>query len=275
MKPLFEILPAGIETDKCILVCEINNENFSYVIKDEAQNMYVAFAVFEFEKGADENQYGNILQGLIESQSLLQGMFKKVCVIYAYKESVLIPFTLYSSLENENVLNLVHGNLQNDSVVLTDLVTEDGVYNAYRVPLQIQNILNSKFPGAENMHQYSALLKHGRVAADKLFIIFYQNRILVKLTKNAHVMLLNSFLYNAPEDVSYVLLNICKQFDVKNIPVEVSGLIERESSLFKEIYKYFEVIDFASLPERANYSEQITEQPAHYFSHIFAYNLCE
>jgi hypothetical protein len=275
MKALFEILPSGIEPDKCILVCEINNENFSYLIKNEAQNMYVALAVFEFEKSSDENEYGNILQGLIESQPLLQGIFKKVCVIYSYNESVLIPFTLYSSLENESVLNLVHGNLQNDSVVLTDLVTEDGVYNAYRVPLKIQNVINSKFPGAENIHQYSALLKQTATAGDKLFIIFYPNRILVKLNKNGHVALINSFVYNTPEDVSYILLNICKQFDVKNIPVEVSGLIERDSILFKEIYKYFEVIDFASLHGGANYSEQITRQPAHYFSHIFAYDLCE
>jgi hypothetical protein len=275
MKSLFEILPTGIETDKCILVCEINNESFSYSIKNEAQNMYIAFAVFEFEKGTDENEYANILQGLIESQSLLQDTFKKVCIIYSYRESVLIPFTLYSSLENENVLNLVHGNLQNDSVILTDLVTEGGVYNAYRVPLKIQNVFNSKFPGAEDIHQYSALLKQATTAGDKLFIIFYQNRILVKLNKNGHVALINSFSYNTPEDVSYILLNICKQFEIKNIPVEVSGLIERDSILFKEIYKYFEVIDFASLPEGVKYSEEITRQPAHYFSHIFAYSLCE
>ena len=66
--------------------------------------------------------------------------------MYSFAESVLIPFALYSSLENENVLNLVHGDLQNNTSVLTDLITESGVYNAYRVSTPILNVFKSKFP---------------------------------------------------------------------------------------------------------------------------------
>ena len=54
MKALFEILPEGIDAANCVLVCEISNEGFSYAIKNEEQNKYVAVAVFHFEKGIDE-----------------------------------------------------------------------------------------------------------------------------------------------------------------------------------------------------------------------------
>jgi hypothetical protein len=57
--------------------------------------------------------------------------------------------------------------------------------------------------------------------------------------------------------------------------VAVSGLIEKDSVLYKEIYKYFETIDFASLPAAYTYVEGITRQPPHYFSHIFAIDSCE
>src|SRR5258708_7843232 len=275
MKALFEILPGGVDAAKCILVCEISNENFSYAIKNEEQNLYVAMAVFQFEKGTDHNDYGNILQDVIQTQSLLSGNFKKVCIMYSFAESVLIPFSLYSSLENENVLNLVHGDLQNNTSVLTDLITESGVYNAYRISSPILKVFKSNFPDAENIHQYSVLLKQPHSKEDKLNIIFYPQRIVLKLDKKGRAEFINSFHYDTAEDVSYILLNTCNQFDIENIPVEVSGLIEKDSALHKEIYKYFETIDFASLPAAFTYAEGITQQPRHYFSHIFAIDSCE
>src|SRR5258708_935778 len=206
MKALFEILPGSVDAAKCILVCEISNENFSYAIKNEDQNLYVAVAVFQFEKGTDPNDYGNILQDVIQAQSLLSGNFKKVCIIYSFAESVLIPFALYSSLENENVLNLVHGDLQNNTSLLTDLITESGVYNAYRISAPILNVFKSNFSDAANMHQYSVLLKQPRSKEDKLTIIFYPQRILLKLDKQRQTNLINRFCHNPTPDHSYISL---------------------------------------------------------------------
>lgn len=272
MKALFEILPGSIDAANCTLVCEISNEGFSYAIKNEDHNMYVAVAVFQFEKGTDSKDYGNILQDVIRSQPMLSGNFKKVCIMYSFAESVLIPFALYSSLENENVINLVHGDMQSNTSILTDLVTESGVYNAYRISAPIFNVFKSNFPGAENMHQYTVLLQQPRLKEDRLSIIFYPQRIVIKLDKKGSTELINSFSYTATEDVSYILLNTCKQFDVENIPLEVSGLIEKDSALYKEIYKYFETIYMTSLPAGYNYTEEITQQPSHYFAHLFAIN---
>jgi Protein of unknown function (DUF3822) len=275
MKALFEILPGSIDAAKCILGCEISNEGFSFAIKNEEQNMYVAVAVFQFEKGTEPKDFAKVLHEVIQSQYLLSGNFKKIYIIHSFAESVLIPFSLYSSLENENVLNLIHGDIQNNTSILTDLVIEVGVYNAYRVSVPVLNVFKSHFPNASNMHQYSVLLRQPRLKEDKLTIIFYPQRIVLKLNKNGRTELVNSFCYNTAEDVSYILLNTGKQFQVENIPVEVSGLIEKDSALYKEIYKYFETVDFASLPAESNYVEAITQQPNHYFSHIFAIDSCE
>jgi hypothetical protein len=275
MKALFEILPGSIDAAKCILVCEMSNESFSYAIKDEEQNVYVALAVFQFQKGAAANDYGNTLREVFESQPRLSENFKKVCITYSFAESVLIPFALYSSLENENVINLIHGDVQNNCIILTDLITESGVYNAYRISAAVFNIFKSYFPDAANMHQHSVLLKQPRSKEDMLSVIFYPQRIVLRLNKKGRTEFVHSFCYNTAEDVSYILLNTCKQYEVENIPVEVSGLIEKDSSLYKDLYKYFETVHFASLPQACNYAEGITQQPSHYFSHIFAIDSCE
>ena len=275
MKALFEILPESIDAANCVLICELSNEGFAYAIKNDEQNKYVAVAVFQFERGTEDNDQESNLYRVIKAQPVLAETFKKVCVIYSFAESVLIPFALYSSLENENVINLVHGDMQSNTFILTDLVTESGVYNTYRLSAPMCNVIKSHFPFASGIHQYSVLLKQREPGEDKLNIIFYPQRIVVKLNKKGRTELINSYCYNTAEDVSYILLNTCKQFDVENIPVEVGGLIEKDSALYKEIYKYFETINFASLPAECNYAERIIQQPSHYFNHIFAIDSCE
>ena len=84
MKALFEILPESIDAANCILVCEISNEGFSYAIKNEEQNRYVAVAVFQFEKGTDNNDHGNILHDVIQGINLCwQEILKKfvLCIL--------------------------------------------------------------------------------------------------------------------------------------------------------------------------------------------------
>ena len=98
---------------------------------------------------------------------------------------------------------------------------------------------------------------------------------MVSLIKDGKHQLINSFNYRTAEDVTYTLLNICQQFEVENIDLEISGLLEKNSALYKEIYKYFQTIDLIFLPENKNYNEEITQHPSHYFSHIFALDSCE
>jgi hypothetical protein len=125
------------------------------------------------------------------------------------------------------------------------------------------------------MHQYSLLLKNPVNRNEGLDVIFYSQKIVVHLIKDGKQQLINSYKYQKAEDVSYTLLNICKQFQLENVHLEISGLLEETSALYKEIYKYFTDIEFTSLSPANNYSEEITKFPAHYFSYIFAIDSCE
>ena len=274
LKPVLEILPVDIDAKKCILVCEISNEGFSYVIKDD-DNAYVALAVFQYNKSKGSDDYSNILQNELQQQPLLSGNYKKVYIMYSFGECVLIPFSLYNSHENINVLNLIHGDLQSNVSVLTDVITENGIYNSYRVSTPVLRVIKSKFPDAVNRHQYSVLLKQVPAEGNKLLIIFYLKKVVVMLHKNGGPQFINTFAYDSAEDVLYILLNTCKQFEVKNIPVEISGMIEKNSALSQDIHKYFSSVSFAELPAGCNYSEEITKHPSHYFSYIFAVDSCE
>ncbi len=275
MKAVLEILPVDLDSRKCILLLEISNNGFSYAIKNDEDNIYIAVAIFHYANSNGDVTHADLLEGL-QHQPVLSGNFKKIYILYSFDQSVLIPFSLYSSQENVNVLNLIHGDLEgNNNKVFADMVAAKGIYNTYRVPEAIAGVLKSRFPDALNIHQYSVLLKQAPAGDNHLRVIFYPKKLIVLLIKEGSTQFINTFWFDAAEDVSYILMNICKQFEVENIPVEIGGLIEMNSALYKEIYKYFTNVTLAGLPGGCNYSEEISRHPAHYFSHIFAVDSCE
>jgi hypothetical protein len=275
MKAILNILPGTFDAENSTLICHIGEEGFSYAIKDDLQNIYVAAVVFNYEHGIRKSEQEKLLGNTLLKQLELQSNFKKVYIIYSFSESVLMPFELYKSHENNNILKLVHGDMDMNTILLTDIITEYGICNIYRVPENIVNLFKSKFPDAHNRHLYSVLIKQYPPGDDKLLVIFYPQKIIVKLNKDGQTQILNSYKYQTAIDISYILLNICKQFNVYNIPLELSGMIEQESALYAEIHKYFETMNFAQLPSQVKYSEEITRNPAHYFSPIFVAHSCE
>lgn len=275
MRTAFQILPSSIDAENSTLLCEVSTEGFSYTLKDEIKNSFLALGIYFYDKTTPPVGFPIALQILFHNQELLSKKFKKTIINYSWPESVLIPFSLNKNHQNANVLSLIHGDLHEHDTILTDVIAPHSTYNSFRVPTAIYDIIQSQFPTASNMHQYSILLKEPVSEKNTLSVIFYSQKLVVSLIKDGKHQLINSFNYFSAEDVTYILLNICNQFGVKNIDLKISGLLEQNSALYKEIYKYFNSIELASLPEGKNYSEEITQYPSHYFSHIFAIDSCE
>jgi len=275
MRTVFEILPSSFDPEACWLLCEVSNEGFSFCIKDEEKNSFLGLGIYHFDKNKPPVGFPIALQIVFHQKEILSKKFKKVCVVYSFRESVLIPFSLYDRQKDSTLMNMMFGDLNPNQTILTDVIADKAVYNTYRVSTAISEVIENQFTGASSMHQYSLLMKKPGIESDHLSIIFYAQKVIVCLIKDGKHQLVNTFNYQTPEDVSYVLLDICDQFKIANAHLLISGLIEENSPLYKEIYKYFNEIEFAGLPEGNLYSKEITKFPSHYFSYIFAIDQCE
>jgi hypothetical protein len=71
-------------------------------------------------------------------------------------------------------------------------------------------------------------------------------------------------------DVVYYLLNICQKFGLSQeaTHLSLSGLIDKDSALFKDIYQYFSDISFN---EGVSLND---DYPAHYFTSIYQLAAC-
>jgi hypothetical protein len=91
--------------------------------------------------------------------------------------------------------------------------------------------------------------------------------------KHHHVELLQTYTYASPMDVVYFLLKICTEFQLpqEETQIIISGLIEEESALYKELHHYFLHMHFAisttlSLPDH--------EYPNHFFTSLHNLAAC-
>jgi hypothetical protein len=275
MRTVFEILPSSLDHASCTLLCELSNEGFSFCIKDDDSNSFSALGVYHFDKNKPAVGLPIALQIVFHQKEILCGKFKKVCVIYSFSQSAFVPFSVYDREKNEVLMNMMFGDLSGNETILTDVLTDKSLYNCYRVPSSLVEVIQNQFPDACAMHQYSLLLKNPASENDQLTLIFYTYKFVVCLVKDGKYKLVNSFHFETPEDVSYSLLNICQRFKMEDPPLIIHGLLEESSPLYKDIYKYFSDIQLAPLPSRHAYSEEISKFPSHYFSYIFAIDSCE
>ena len=109
-----------------------------------------------------------------------------------------------------------------------------------------------------------------------MFIDFKTAEFSVVIIKSNKLLLAKTFSYATPDDVLYYLLKCCQQLNIsqQTVRLSLSGLIEKDSAVYRELYKYFINLEFESLPADIKLAEALTEHPPHYFSSISKLAAC-
>jgi hypothetical protein len=272
---VYNILSPDIDTSHSRLFAEINLQGISFIVLDE-HNTFSSLVSYNFPADTNGKAATNAVQKIFASEKLLADNFKKVDIIYAFAESVLVPYEFMNASVNREMLELVYGDAT-ERVIKSDLMFKRNLYNVYGVPVGIFSLINAKFPSAIHSHLYSILPDIlGTEEGNHLYCIFRNNYVTVMLVKNGKLQVVQNFNYLSAVDAVYCLLNVCQGFDidVNEVQLHLTGMIEKESILYREIYKYFPLILFEGMPENFKYAAAIEKIPHHFFSHLFALTSC-
>jgi hypothetical protein len=165
--------------------------------------------------------------------------------------------------------------------VYTTVVSENvpgwNLYNVYRLPSNLHSAISWKFLSAKSWSIYSVVLKSHSSENDEVMIIdFKTDEFSLVILKNNKLLLAKTFSYTSPQDVLYYLLKCCQQLNLSQQTVRVSlaGLIEKDSAVYRELYKYFINLEFESLSAGVKLAESLSVHPEHYFSSISKLAAC-
>ncbi|UAY50648.1 DUF3822 family protein [Ferruginibacter albus] len=274
MNTLFNLQPNNIDTSQATLLMILGLHGISYTILNE--NSFEGIGFYTFGADISLKKVATSSDKIISGDSFLRKEYKNIKIVYSFTDAVLVPSEIINDESNSDMLDLLYGYAQ-EEVLKKDFLASQSLYNIYRVPSDVNDYLSGTFPSATYIHLHTVLpqlLKD--VKGAHMYCIFGTNHVTVMLKINDALQIIQKFTYKTPEDVSYYLLKICAAFNapVNETTLHVTGLLDKVSTLYTEIYRYFINIFFEGLPEGYTYGDEIKTHPSHFFSHLFSLAAC-
>lgn len=275
VNPSFNITTENTPLNKPNLFISAGKQGISFIQLDTDSNTFISVLVYHFAKNLTATAIAEQVNEIVSSENLSQQHFKKIFVTWCFDENVFVPQEYFDAGNSKEMLLLVHGDLM-QGAVQNELVATHNLHTVYKIPAAVKNIFNIAFPFCIQNHQSSLLINFEKNNKDLLYCNFYPEHLTVLLRKNGQLQIIQQFEYASPEDAVYHLLNVCQSFetDAAKTILTVSGMIDTDSNLYSELYKYFQSVNCADLSASFNYAEEIKDHPAHYFSHLFATASC-
>jgi hypothetical protein len=280
LQPSIHIHKDGLENAQigdANLYIDAGQSHFAFAVLDLSANEFIAYEFFQLKQGNQDEE----LNWVLTNNHLLSLSFKDVFIAFNTREAVLIPEALYKKEDGQTILSMIHGDLHTGQV-LQEHIPGHEIFAVYQVPDFLHSALSERFMNGHYWHFYTAFLQicHQRkndLPDSYIYVNFYPNQVIIAVIQDEICHLIQTFLYDIPEDVSYHLLNITEQLDIDNatMPVFVSGLIDIGSSLYAELLKYFIKVETDPGSNKFGCDAGFKTVPDHFFTPVFSLALCE
>lgn len=248
-----------------------NREMIQPVLNIKAGEKYFSFAVTDNISGGISSLCywtgegdTNVLTDDVTARLTEYGnSFYLVKVCYDYPGNMLVPSVGFRHEDASLLKHFAPGS----AITITELIAEWQLYNVFAVPKEIHDWVTARYPSAKNWHQVSVSLKNISAAATDgcLQVDIRHTGFSVIVVRNGKLLIAQTYEYNTPEDILYYLLKICRQFSLSQstVKLELSGLVEKESALYRVLYQYFAVIYFRDAEWKIG-----SEYPLHFFTSL-------
>jgi Protein of unknown function (DUF3822) len=271
---------AGFYSDTTIsglghdLTIELGDEEMVCMTKSIDTGLIDSFELFSFDKDATED-WNDIFYEIKTLSATFNKQYKQVFCYFNTEESILIPEKFLTASSAEDYLNLVYGDNPRMELKYEKLHATKVFINAYRIKKSITELLNRQFIIFQTAHSYSNILNEvmRRPRLDEQFIKiqFYTHHFIFALWKGERLQMIQTFPYKTAEDLLYYLLRIEQQFALERAiaVVEVSGMIDIESNIYKQITHVFQHVHLDAIQPTGVFKLMQDEYPAHYFTPFF------
>jgi hypothetical protein len=266
-------IKTGNSTDpsQTILLMIAGENYFSFALLNHLSKELVEFGYY-----SKENIMTNSWTDFFEQNEVLSERYYQSAIAFKAAESILVPAEYYKSEDAWLQLKVIYGESV-QSVLITEHLPDWNMYNLYRVPEALHSAISKRFVTGKFWNSHSVHLKNFPGEKQNAILVdFVMDEFSVIVFKNNALQLAQSFTCSSPEDVLYYLLKICQQLGLSQQEVKIilAGLIEKDSAIYRELYKYFIHLEFENLPDGIRIADALSQYPRHYFSSICKLATC-
>ncbi len=258
LKQLFTIENQHGAPVQPVLSLRLGNHHMGYSITNPGGEVLYSLGYYQ-----TENTDRETLETLLEQTPALKASFYSVQVSWDFTGNALLSSAGHQPDQSGSMLKALYGT-NGQEAVITENVGDWQLFNVYAVPAALLHSVQQHYPSAQSRHQFSLAMNDVIAATDagNLYVDFRPDEFSVVIVKSSKLLLAQTYSYTTPEDVLYYLLKCCAYLDLsqQESSLQVSGLIDSDSALYKELNQYFLNIEFRESAWQSN------DFPAHFFT---------
>ena len=275
MKIAFKIPPVVNNFSDLHLLVEAGNEDISIIIFSKNPFSVAGYYSYNLNKHISPAEYAAAIKNILSQEEVFKQTFSSVHIFYNFTASTLVPTKYFIDEEKSKVCDVMFGQ-DKAAVCFQENVKGNDIKLIYRVPYKVYEAFNNIFPKNNFAHSTSEQINFVSNNTDTLQCIIYHASIKVLLVKEGKIHLVQYFDYETPADVCYHLLNVCERFLIPaaSIHLILSGMVDKDSSLFTEVYKYFLHVSFSAAFADITISGDLQDLPQHFYNHLTALAQC-
>lgn len=263
VKITFDTQATGTDTQdnatQLLIECGTNDLIIVWYKKNPTEVCRIKSYQFSGEVSEKVNQLEHIL-------SALRDLNLETEIVYNNIESMLIPESYDRVYTRNALMDLFFG--EERATIQQETCSKEQAVVLYRMSDEVNRMFQHYFPHAGIKH---ATPEQVAYFEDGITCMLHHQLIKIIVKNEAQLQLVQYYEYHSPSDAAYHLLNICDSYklDRSTIHLYLTGMIHRDSNLYREFEKYFLNIE----PVRTSITlpESISEEAAHYFTHLMPF----
>lgn len=265
---------------KCTLLMNIGPTLLMFAIFDPRDKYLITLKGYFFDMNERDGSLLKILEQCFDQNRILYTNFQNIKISFDNYEFTFVPDPLFNQSLKKDYLTFLNPESPEQSVY-TDSIESLNAVNVYAVDKNTAGYLRKEFNGARYYHAetvfLSSLIKQAGTSNTRLYVRVQQGHITITIIADEKLKLIQPYPIYHGIDVYYFILNAIKSLHLGDLPVEVylSGQINEESSVYKELIFGIPNVSWLKRPADINCIKDFNKYPEHYFYILTALAQCE
>lgn len=234
---------------------------------DKNNKQASSWLYYSYPKGINLEERKDQLSHFLDTEELLRWQFESIHACCNSRETVLIPSEFYEESLAQEAFRLQYGYVENPKVQTENVLNGDACL-AYTAQDTALNTWIQKFPMSIVHHASALQLQASKFEGNSIQCFISANWLKVIAIKDGALQVMQQFAYQAPSDAAYHLLNTCRQTGLEPASDDLIlyGLVDQDSAMYLEMYKYFLNIRFNKDIEPFTLGGELELIPLQYYS---------
>ncbi|HLW63475.1 MAG TPA: DUF3822 family protein [Flavobacterium sp.] len=236
------------------LFIEVSMQNFSYCIKNQKSKQIIDFKTIPLDSFKAMDQQ---LDFIFDKETTLHSNFDDILVLHSNNLNTFIPEALFDETALGSYLQY------NVKVFPTDYFDFDTVEglkmkNIYVPYVVFNNYFFDRFGSFDFQHIHTNLIQLLLTRSESengkdFFVHIGKTHFEIVIFENNKLLFFNSYNYQTKEDFIYYILFVMEQLQLNPLEqfVQLTGIINQDSALYKIAYKYIKNVEITDLKPTA------------------------